>query len=622
MADIAIETTASTLLHTHSLRGGVFWTSPTVGYLIFLNWELNLQYRKTEDGGANWAAGVNFRTGNIRHIDCWADWQTVGDAGTKIHIVYTDFNSDDVRYVYLDTSDDSIGGDVQIEACQGTENYSFTVGRDNFAVSITKTRGGNLAVACRTTDDGDTSFYSFYTSPDAITWTTKLTPWEATDDHILLFPGNEADNQDVWATFWDRDANEISLKTYDDSGNSWSEQSISTPMWGSLTNIQMDGAIRLSDGHLIFVAWNRSDGLAANLMTWDINGAVSITAKTNVLTDSTESFLVSVFVNQVNDDIYVAYASGTDIANLVKVFYQKSVDGGANWGGQQAMQADEEDDERWISAGAMKKSWGGKFQPVWYNADLWDLFTNTDNGISIAAVVAAITKIADEVIDISDAILKMKMKCLAETEGLADTALKRSWAIRLITEVMSLTDTALRQARAIRLITETVSIAETSLRRLWSIREFSTTIDIPDSSVLRARMIRAMAEVVSIVETLVRRLWSIRLITETIDIADSALRRAKSIRLITEAVSIADTILKRAKSVRLTVETVSIIESMLSIFKAALVKIMTEVMSISDTMMGILSRIVRAGIGVSRMGIVRLGISRIAFTRRLREVFR
>ncbi|GAH63943.1 unnamed protein product, partial [marine sediment metagenome] len=86
------------------------------------------------------------------------------------------------------------------------------------------------------------------------------------------------------------------------------------------------------------------------------------------------------------DDIYVAYTGGTDTTSLVAAFYQKSVDGGASWGGQAALQADVEDDERWISAGAMKASWGGKFQPFWFNDDLNDLFTNTDNGVLIWAV--------------------------------------------------------------------------------------------------------------------------------------------------------------------------------------------------------------------------------------------
>ncbi len=391
MADVTIEAAASSALKQRSLRGGVFWTSPTVGYVIYPNTGADLVYRKTADGGATWGAAqavVAAAACDAFMYDCWADWQTSGDAGTKIHIAYISRDLNQIRYVYLDTSDDSVGGNDLIEACQGTGTFNVVIGFGATMVSISKTRGGNLVVALAYQDNAPTYFSSFYTSPDADTWTSKASPYEAYGDNCLLFPANLADNQDVWGVYWDADAEAISLKTFDDSGNSWSEQAISGGMVPSILSMQMDGAIRLSDGHLILAAWSGFNVATADLMTWDINGAGSITAKTNVITDTAEYALVSVFVNQANDDIYVAYAGGTDFTTLVKVFYQLSQNGGGSWDGQAAMQANVEDDERWISAGTAKKEWGGKFQPVWFNDDLNDLFTNTDNGISIAAVVA------------------------------------------------------------------------------------------------------------------------------------------------------------------------------------------------------------------------------------------
>ncbi len=392
MADVTIEAAAGLSLYVKSLRGGPFWTSPTVGYVIYLDVNYDLVYRKTVDGGANWGAAQVVAAAaacQARNYDCWADWQTPGDAGTKIHIAYISQDLNQIRYVYLDTGDDSVGGDDLIEACQGTGTIRLTSGFGYNMVSISKTRGANLVVALEYEDSDVTYFSSFYTSPDADTWTSKTSPYEALFDICLLFPGNEADNQDVWGVFWDADAEEISLKTFDNSGNSWSEQAISGGMVPYINSMQMDGAIRLSDGHLILAAWSGYNVATADLMTWDINGAGSITAKTNIINDTAEYALVSIFVNQANDDIYVAYAGGTDFETLVKVFYQLSQNGGGTWGGQTAMQVDVEDDMRWISAGAAKKDWGGKFQPVWFNDDIDDLFTNTDNGISISAVEVA-----------------------------------------------------------------------------------------------------------------------------------------------------------------------------------------------------------------------------------------
>ena len=390
MADVQIDAAAHTSLYIIAARGGTFWTSPLVGYVVFVDTNNDLVYRKTADGGATWAAKNVLVAGTILSYDCWADWQTPGDAGTVIHIACIDAVSNEVLYVSLDTSDDSEVIDT-IEVCQGTGAFNAIVGRNYQNISITKARGGNLAVSFfyRDTNVVATYFYRFYTSPDATTWTSKTNPRENNLDFILLFPGNESDAQDVWATYWDASEDEISLKTFDNSGNSWSEQLISAAMVWYSVYLQMDGAIRLSDGHLIFAAWNDYDVATADLKVWDINGAASITPKTNILTNSNDSALVSVFINQVNDDIYVAYVKGTTMGALVKVFYQKSADGGANWGGQTAMQADAEDDEKWISCGAVKVAWGGKFQPVWFNDDLLDLFTNTANGISIGAVITA-----------------------------------------------------------------------------------------------------------------------------------------------------------------------------------------------------------------------------------------
>ena len=332
MADVNIDADVTGLLHAFSGRGGPFWISTTVGYIIYVDSTNNLVWSKTENGGANWSAANEIVPAAVRGFDCWADWQTDGDAGTKIHIACVEDATDTVMYAYLDTSDDSEGTDT-IEACQGTGTIRAFSSRAAHEISITKTRGGNLAVAFRYEDDAQTAFYGFYTSPDGDTWTSKNTPWEATDDHILLFPANLADNQDLWAIFWDLDADEIDIKTFDNSGNSWAIQNIVGTMLESTFYLQMDGAIRFSDGHLIFTAWSRYDNADSDLKCWDITDAGTITAKTNLITDTAEYFLCSVLINQDNDDIYVAYVGGASAQSLTQARYQKSDDGGGTWSG-------------------------------------------------------------------------------------------------------------------------------------------------------------------------------------------------------------------------------------------------------------------------------------------------
>ena len=389
MADVTIETSAGGVLYTSAQRGGPFWISTTDGYVIYVDSSADLKYNKTSDGGATWGGATNIRTGTVTQFDCWADWQTLGDAGTLINIVYFDTGSNDIHYVSLDAATGIVAGDDVIEIVQGSGTFAVNTGRGASQLTITKTRGGRYAVALHYRDSASTGFYSFYTSTDADTWTSRAIPWEGTAlDLGLLYPANLADNDDLWMLFLDISTNEISLKTFDDDADvpngAWAEAAIATMVESTLYQ-QFDGQVRLSDGHLILAFWNAYDVATADLLVYDITDGGTITAKTNIITDEAESACVSVFINQVNDDIYVAYFSGTSFTSLVACFYQKSTDGGANWGGETAMQADAEDDERWVSAGCMKASLGGKFQPAWFNDDLDDLFTDTDNGITIAA---------------------------------------------------------------------------------------------------------------------------------------------------------------------------------------------------------------------------------------------
>lgn len=394
--DVVIDDSVQSYLYYFANRGGPFWTSPDDGYVIYTDITTNdLVYRKTTDGGETWSAINTIVAGAIISYDCWADWQTPGDGGTVIHIAYLNSDTEYVCYASLDTDGAAEVLD-NIQVCAGTGLFNAGTYRVYHTISITKTRGGNLAVATQYRDSNvsATYFYRFFTSPDGDTWTVESStagnPVEHYYDHFLLFPANLADDQDLWAAYWDDDAAIVSLKTYDDSGNSWTtigEATISGTMVHANVYVNMDGAIRHSDGHLILAAWTAYDTTTADLKLWDINGAGSITETTDdVLTDSAESFLTSVFIDQASDNIYVAYAKGGAVGSTVTVYYKKSTDGGDGWGSQATMQTNVADDNKWISCGAVNAAWGGKFQPIWFDDDDNDLFTNAVYGITIEAV--------------------------------------------------------------------------------------------------------------------------------------------------------------------------------------------------------------------------------------------
>lgn len=476
MADIVIEGSALSETYERANRGGIFWTTALIGYVIYLDSGNDLCYRKTLDGGGNWGDKVEMVAGAIYAYDSWADWQTLGDSGTVIHMAYIDSLTQDIRYISLDTDGDSVGSPDVIEACQGSGTMAASTYRSLATISITKARGGNIGVAFHYQDNAAGHFYEFYTSPDGTTWTNRANPWEINLDHLLLFPGNEADTQDLWAIYWDASVNAVSLKTYDNSGNSWSEQAFETAA-DTASYLQMDGAIRLSDGHLILAVWNLYDNAVAHLAVWDINGAGSITQKTHVLTNSDNSFLASVFINQNTDDIYVAYARGGTIEATVTIYYKKSDDGGGSWGGETAMQANAADDERWISCGAMKAAWGGKFLPVWFNDDINDLFCNTDNGISIAAAGAALEKSLSDSVAITDSLLKAIGLNKGDTVIIADSEAKTIGLVKA--EAVAIVDSIAKEIRLTK--SDVLAIADSFARTVTYLLSLTDTVTITDS---------------------------------------------------------------------------------------------------------------------------------------------
>jgi hypothetical protein len=380
MADTTVDTTVDPNLNIRVQESGPVWTDASTGYIIYEDDAFDVVYQKTANGGATWGSPVTVHTGTVARLSIWFDKWTTGDAGTKIHIAYVDGGSEDVFYRDLDTSGDTLGTARTVFA-----GVSFVFGGwTSGTVSITKSRGGYLYVGFWGDAGGENGFFR---STDAgVNWTSRAALADDDSvDAILLRPSNEADDQDIWCIYWDRSADEISLKTYDDSGNSWSETSVETSMADAVNYHTMAASIRQSDGHLILAAWSELDATTADLMVWDINGSGSITAKTDVVTNLAESSQVSVFINQQNDDIYIAYLKGGTWESTVDVMYKKSTDGGASWGAEQAYSEAAADDLRLVTSGLGVGDDGGIFQPVWFNDDLDDLFVNLVNDVVISA---------------------------------------------------------------------------------------------------------------------------------------------------------------------------------------------------------------------------------------------
>lgn len=368
---------------------GPYWTSTTVGVIVYVNSSSEVEFMKTSDGGANWSSTETASNGSTRALSVWFQQQTPGLTGDTLHCVWLDdagAGAGIFEYVEYDISSATIG---TIRTVVGSLSVSGTVLSNRSYVGIAK--GGQ--VYCGYAINGVSS--DSFDSADGITFATTNTVWESSvNDICLFFPATgTGDDDDCGVVFWDLSANDLTTKMFDASADSWDEDAI-----GSATDANFPSgmalSVRLSDEHVILAAWNSVDDAGADIDVYDITPnsvtAPTISALTDAVVDSAESYFVGVFIDQSNNDLYVAYASGTAYLSLLSTKYVKSDDDGTTWGSPVAYQEDAEDDIRWVNGGAMgPDTQGGRFQPMFFNDDLNDIYVNLTNDIEIAAAAGA-----------------------------------------------------------------------------------------------------------------------------------------------------------------------------------------------------------------------------------------
>jgi len=385
MADTTVDSAAEGELDQKRGLWGPYWSDKDTGVIIFIDDGTDLHFRRTTDAGAGWSSETTIKAGSIMGFAAYADMEVPGDSGTLIHIAYLDDTATDtVYYRSLDVSDGTLGTEQTITTATIDATPSFN------RIAITKAVNGNLLVVFSTQTEGPC-----YRSTDSgANWTSRTDPIEnpASEDFITLYPA-DVDDGDCVILFGDRGAEEMSIKMYDDSANTWTETSVGT-FEQNFDEHYFDAAIRLSDKHLLVALWNIADLSTSDLNTYDITvdsiASPTVTAKTDVVTNQDESAYCGMIINQQNDDVYVAYAKGGTLNSSTDVVFHKSDDDMATWETESAYSEDTADDIRLIHGGRSVTSLGGRIQFSWFNDDLNDIFVNLTNDIEITASAVAV----------------------------------------------------------------------------------------------------------------------------------------------------------------------------------------------------------------------------------------
>lgn len=307
-------------------------TDAGVQYQLSIDSALDVVFSKSTDSGKTWATGVVVFAGSATQLSVWFDkWS--GLAGGLIHCAYTESAGDDVLYRSINTaSADALGTQTTIFAGASTGTLA--------GISITRTRGGNL-ICVGTIDDGTENFAKKSTDAGANWGDIAAVMEAAAGDQVIMAPGFAADNQDAMCFFWDADASEVSVKFYDDSGDSWSETAIAGSMTIAAPNTaypMWSAAVDLANTNVLLAAWSASDTLNADLRVWTVDEAAQ-TELANVVTNSTDDQGVcAISLDTTNGDIYVAYlglTGGSETAyTAINAYYKVSTDDGATWGAE------------------------------------------------------------------------------------------------------------------------------------------------------------------------------------------------------------------------------------------------------------------------------------------------
>lgn len=392
MADTSVEGGVPSILDGIEGLWGPYWNNENVSCIIFIeSSSYDVEYSRTANAGSSWAesnliSGETF--GQVRSLACWPDFQTPGDTGTLVHAVRYGEDAggnSSIKYCTYDIDADSVGTVRTIES--GT-SLSGAIDNECF-IAFTKTTSGDLIAAWRNSDNSSRDSYK--STNGGTSWSSISHPFEAASskDYGLLFPANgTGDDDDACMIYWDATANEISIKMYDSSANSWTETSIATGMDDDPTHINMDGHVRLSDGHIILAAHSNDDNSSDDIKCWDINpnsiSSPSVTALTDVIQNVSESAQVSVFIDQSNDDIYVGWLDGGTWQSSVLLKYRKSTDGGTSWSSDNTY-GESSDDHRRLHAGAQRSDSKARYQPSFYDDDQSEIYVNLVNDIEIDA---------------------------------------------------------------------------------------------------------------------------------------------------------------------------------------------------------------------------------------------
>ena len=381
---VQIESATDTALDSKVQPRSLVWKDNSTGYVFYINSDESFVYRNSTDAGSTWAGNRTISTATIESIAVWYDKWTSEASGDLVHLVYIDSDTDDIIYRNFDISNFALSSEVTV--FNGATASTGTLWSAGY-VTITKSRYGDIYVGGSI--DGDTE-EGFWRSIDGGSSFSSKSDYNENSlgDRTQFLPGNEINDSDIWAVFFDNSDNDLTLKVYNTTANAWTETGTIDADADLATNeFGFDSTFKHSNNHS-FVTYMNDEGVSsADLEFWELENSSLFTAKTDVVTNNAQASVVGILLDQNNNNIYVSYV---DENNAADVYYKNSSDNGTTWSSA-ILYDDHTDDINLVIVGTSVGTAGGRFQPIFYNDDLFDLYTNHSGGIDIPSAAGADT---------------------------------------------------------------------------------------------------------------------------------------------------------------------------------------------------------------------------------------
>jgi len=332
-ADIQIY---GTVKHAGFGTTNIVKTSAGVWYNVFMAGG-QVVFAKSSDGGITWSQPTSLNASNTCYTPAvWYDkWS--GLAGGLIHVAYPNQTGNCVYYRTIDTaSSDALSTETTMFS--GVSAVSSGGG-----ISLARMRGGNVLCHAAIDANVEGGVYKLANAdvPAGAWASVTINEVLTVNDRAIMLPGFAADNQDGTIIFWDASADEVSVQKYDDSGNSWSESSVS----GSMVELSPStafpnfaAAVDLTNLQIILVAWNGTDTANADLKCWTVTDS-TITAKTDIVANGTDDQGLCAIAIATDTGYWHAFyggkSDGSETWNTNLNIYRKvSTDSGTTWGAE------------------------------------------------------------------------------------------------------------------------------------------------------------------------------------------------------------------------------------------------------------------------------------------------